>query len=239
MTMKLVVTGMPGLSRCSRSRSAWKHSSSASELNRAKSSCWVGLAKVGAVRGGRTSSNVAVALAPERGAPRLVQPRRRPGSASAARRGTPRPRRRSSSARCGRRARWTRATARARGGRGTAPPAPSPAPARARGTPASWGTRPAGRRARARCRRPCGGAPRGAPRSATAAATRWPSPGRRRCRARAAGPSPRRASRARTCRCCGSSSAQENTPTVATVTPASRIRRTSSAQVSRGHCSGL
>jgi hypothetical protein len=56
ITMKLVVTGTPGESWCSRSRSAVKHSSSASELKRRKSSCWVGLAKVGAVRGGRTSA---------------------------------------------------------------------------------------------------------------------------------------------------------------------------------------
>jgi len=54
--MKFVVTGMPGLSRCSRSRSAVKHSRSASELNRAKSSCCVGFGNVGAVRGGRTCS---------------------------------------------------------------------------------------------------------------------------------------------------------------------------------------
>lgn len=38
---------------------------------------------------------------------------------------------------------------------------------------------------------------------------------------------------------CGSSSAQEKTPRVTELTPASFIRRTSSCQVSSGHCSGL
>ncbi len=37
----------------------------------------------------------------------------------------------------------------------------------------------------------------------------------------------------------GSSRAQEKMPTLTMVTPASRIRRMSSAQTSWGHCSGL
>ena len=52
--MKLVVTGLPGLCAASTSRSAVKQASSSSELKRAKSSCWAGLRKVGAVRGGST-----------------------------------------------------------------------------------------------------------------------------------------------------------------------------------------
>ena len=56
MTMKLVVTGTPGDTSCSTSRSTTKLSSSWSEEKRRKSSCWVGLGKAGAERGGRTSS---------------------------------------------------------------------------------------------------------------------------------------------------------------------------------------
>ncbi len=37
----------------------------------------------------------------------------------------------------------------------------------------------------------------------------------------------------------GSSSAHEKMPTLTMVTPASRIRRMSSAHTSSGHCSGL
>ena len=72
--MKLVVTGTPGDSSCSTSRSATKLASSWSEENRWKSSCCVGLGKLGATRGGSTSSNDAVALGPEGGPPRVVQP---------------------------------------------------------------------------------------------------------------------------------------------------------------------
>ena len=73
MTMKFVVTGTPGESSCSRSRSATKWASSSSELNRRKSSCWVGLGKVG--RGPRREDLVerAVVLGPEGGAPGVVE----------------------------------------------------------------------------------------------------------------------------------------------------------------------
>lgn len=37
----------------------------------------------------------------------------------------------------------------------------------------------------------------------------------------------------------GSNSAHEKMPTLTMVTPASRINRMSSAQISSGHCSGL
>ena len=76
-------------------------------------------------------------------------------------------------------------------------------------------------------------------RSPTAAARRWPWRGRRRCRPRAAG------------RCTRSSQSKSNSPSrgwmrdqakmprLTMVTPASRMRATSSGQISSGHCSGL
>ena len=51
VTMTLVVTGTPGLSRCRRSRSARCWSSSSSELKRRKSISWVGLHWAVEVRG--------------------------------------------------------------------------------------------------------------------------------------------------------------------------------------------
>ena len=73
--MKLVVTGTPGESRCSTSRSTTKLSSSWSEEKRAKSSCWVGLAWVGADARRQHLLEVVVALGPERRAPGVVEPR--------------------------------------------------------------------------------------------------------------------------------------------------------------------
>ncbi len=55
--MKLVVTGTPGLWAATMSRSAVKHSSSASLVKRRKSSACVGLTKYWARRGGTTSSH--------------------------------------------------------------------------------------------------------------------------------------------------------------------------------------
>ena len=54
--MKLVVTGTAGTRRLSTSRSARSWARCSSEEKRRKSSCWVGLAKVGAARGGLISS---------------------------------------------------------------------------------------------------------------------------------------------------------------------------------------
>ena len=104
---------------------------------------------------------------------------------------------------------------------------------------ASSGSTPAGRPATAGRRRRARAGSRGARGSATAAARRWRWPGRPARRPRAAGPGPGRASRSRTARRRGSSSAQEKMPTLTRSTPASRISPTSSAHVSRGHCSGL
>jgi hypothetical protein len=53
--MKFVVMGIPGVASRSISFSISKHPSKASEEKRLKSSRWVGLAKVGAARGGRIS----------------------------------------------------------------------------------------------------------------------------------------------------------------------------------------
>ena len=57
--MKFVVTGIPGDSSWSTSRSATKLARCASEEKRRKSSCWVGLAMAVTARGGRTSSKAA------------------------------------------------------------------------------------------------------------------------------------------------------------------------------------
>jgi len=54
--MKLVVTGTSGVTSARIARSIANSASSASEEKRWKSSCWVGLEKVGAVRGGLISS---------------------------------------------------------------------------------------------------------------------------------------------------------------------------------------
>ncbi len=56
VVMKLVVTGMPGVSVCSTSRSAMKQARYSSEEKRRKSSCWAGLTGIGARRGGMTSA---------------------------------------------------------------------------------------------------------------------------------------------------------------------------------------
>ncbi len=56
ITMKLVVTGTSGVISRNRSRSARRWSLSASEEKRLKSSCWVGLGKDAASRGGRICS---------------------------------------------------------------------------------------------------------------------------------------------------------------------------------------
>ena len=191
MTMKFVVTGMPG-------RQLVQDVALGDEVGEqlvGGEPAEVELLRRVGEGGGRARRQhlveVGVALRPERRPPGVVEPVDGRRTGGAARPGTPPRSRRSSRARCGSPARCRRARAGARGcaayrsadARGTAP-------ARARGRPASSGRSPAGRRATAGCRRRAAAASRGAGRSATAAATPWRWPGRCRCR--------RAASRSRT-----------------------------------------
>ena len=225
--MKLVVIGL-STGECARmtSRSAVYSSSRASEENRRKSSWWVGLGKYGVRRGGMTSAQSEYRWL-QKVVPQASLSRRACRSAWRASRGTP--------------------------GRDVAPAGRRVAPyslptchithRRVVGVP----RREALGDARARSRyggddgQYCWRAPyRGARRRGDRQGLRPPvaQPRRRRrggggqvhgdAAGVQAGRAPRRASRTRTGPG-GSRSAQENTPTVTRLTPASRIRRTSSA----------
>ena len=240
MAMKFVVTGMSGVISLSSSRSArsWSRKRVGGEPVEVEL-----LRRVGEGRRGPRRQDlvpVAVVLAPERGAPRVVEPVERRCSGRAATHGTRRHSRRSSSARCARRARCSRARARVRDGCRIA-------------------------RARARTsRRECVAEHRRAGAPGLPAAGPQPDPvgahgqhlgvlpgqpGRRRSGGGGqVDPHPARVQRVEGLVepveveapvGPGSSSAQEKMPTLTRSTPASLISRTSSAQVSRGHCSGL